>query len=73
LNSSRSRFVAQVDKNEEMILLSVTRAGKEGSRYQAIKNPGIAALIERAILWGQNDRIFSAALAAAGRILAKEQ
>jgi glucose-6-phosphate dehydrogenase assembly protein OpcA len=70
LHSSQSSFVAQIDKNEEMILLSVTGAAKHGTQYRAVHNPGIAALVERAILWGQNDRAFHDSLAAAGEILA---
>lgn len=73
LSSSRSIFVAEVDKSEETILLSATGSSKHGPRYRAIDNPGIAALVERAILWGQNDRIFRAALAAAGEILAQRK
>jgi len=70
LSSSQSRFVAEIDKSQETISLQVTGSNEHGSRYRAIENPGIAALVERAILWGQNDRIFRAALAAAGEILA---
>jgi Glucose-6-phosphate dehydrogenase subunit len=70
LSSSRSTFVAEVDPSEETILLSVAGSSEHGRRYRAINNPGIAALVERAILWGQNDRIFHNALAAAGEILA---
>jgi glucose-6-phosphate dehydrogenase assembly protein OpcA len=69
LSSSRSNFVAEADRSEETILLSVTGASEHGARRRAINNPGIAALVERAILWGQNDRVFRAALAAAGEIL----
>lgn len=69
LRSSRSNFVAEVDKTQETILLSVSGSSKHGPRYRAISNPGIAALVERAILWGHNDRVFRAALAAAGAIL----
>lgn len=71
LTSSHSTFLAKVDDSGETILLSVTGSSKHGPRYRAIQNPGIAALVERAILWGQNDRIFRAALAAAGTILAQ--
>ena len=56
-----------------MIELNVTGAAKHSARYRAIRNPGIAALVERAILWGHNDRIFYDALAAAGRILAQKE
>lgn len=69
LRSSRSAFVAEADNNQETILLSVTGSGEQRIRYRAINNPGIAALVERAILWGENDRVFRAALAAAGEIL----
>jgi glucose-6-phosphate dehydrogenase assembly protein OpcA len=71
LASSRSTFVAEVDSKQETILLSVTGSSAHGARYRAIENPGIAALVERAILWGQDDRLFQAALAAAGKILAQ--
>ncbi len=70
LSSSRSTFVAQVDKSQKAILLSSASSGKDQTRYRAIRDPGIPALVERAILWGQNDQIFYAALAAAGEILA---
>ncbi|HEV3195145.1 MAG TPA: OpcA/G6PD domain-containing protein [Candidatus Cybelea sp.] len=71
LSSSRSKFVAQADPNAESIHLSVTGSSKHPQRYRAINNPGIAALLERAILWGQNDRIFHDSLGAAGEILAR--
>jgi glucose-6-phosphate dehydrogenase assembly protein OpcA len=71
LSSSRSKFVAQADPNAETIHLSVTGSSKHPQRYRAINNPGIAALLERAILWGQNDRIFQDSLGAAGEILAR--
>jgi glucose-6-phosphate dehydrogenase assembly protein OpcA len=70
LSSSRSTFIAEVDASEETIRLSVAGADEHGRRYRAIKNPGIAALVERAILWGHDDRLFRNALAAAGEILA---
>jgi glucose-6-phosphate dehydrogenase assembly protein OpcA len=70
LSSSHSRFVAEVDANAETIHLSVSGSGSHPQRYRAINNPGIAALLERAILWGQNDSVFHDALKAAGEILA---
>ncbi len=70
LSSSRSTFVAEVDGSRESILLRVTGSSEHAPRYRAVGNPGIAALVERAILWGHDDRIFQAALAAAGSILA---
>jgi glucose-6-phosphate dehydrogenase assembly protein OpcA len=73
LRSSRSAFVAEVDETQETILLSVSGSSKHGPRCRAINNPGIAALLERAILWGHNDRIFHDALAAAGAILAQRK
>lgn len=69
LSSSRSTFVAEVDPEQATIHLSVTGSSEHGARYRAIENPGIPALVERAILWGQDDRLFGAALAAAGKIL----
>lgn len=69
LRTSRSSFVAEADDDAETILLSVTGSSRHAPRYRAIKNPGIAALVERAILWGQNDRVFQHALASAGQIL----
>ncbi|HEY6327116.1 MAG TPA: glucose-6-phosphate dehydrogenase assembly protein OpcA [Candidatus Cybelea sp.] len=71
LSSSHSKFVAEVDKQAETIQLSVTGSSQHPRRYRAISNPGIAALLERAILWGQNDRIFHDSLNAAGEILAR--
>lgn len=73
LSSSRSTFVAEIDKRQETILLSAGGSAKHGPRYRAINNIGIAALVERAILWGHNDQIFQAALAAAGAILAQRK
>lgn len=70
LSSSRSKFVAEVDKKADTIQLSVTGSREHPRRYRAISNPGIAALLERAILWGQNDRVFADSLNAAGEILA---
>lgn len=71
LSSADTTYCAEVDKSEETILLSVTGAAQHGARHRAINNPGIAALVERAILWGQNDRVFRDALGAAGEILAQ--
>jgi glucose-6-phosphate dehydrogenase assembly protein OpcA len=73
LHSSQSSFVAQMEQSEEAILLSVTGAARHGTHYRAVHNPGIAALVERAVLWGRNDRVFFEALAAAGRILAEQK
>jgi glucose-6-phosphate dehydrogenase assembly protein OpcA len=73
LRSSRSEFVAEVDDQAETIRLSVTGSSEHPLRYRAVNNPGIAALVERAILWGHNDRIFADSLAAAGNILGCEK
>jgi glucose-6-phosphate dehydrogenase assembly protein OpcA len=73
LSTADSTFCAEVDKNEKTIHLSVTGPGEHGTRYRAINNPGIAALVERAILWGQNDRLFRDALSVAGEILAQRK
>jgi glucose-6-phosphate dehydrogenase assembly protein OpcA len=71
LSSAHSTFCAEVEAGAETIRLSVTGSSAHARRYRAVKNPGIAALVERAILWGENDRVFQAALAAAGEILAQ--
>lgn len=73
LSSSRSKFVAEVEKGAQTIQLSVSGAGRHAQRYRAIENPGVAALLERAILWGQNDRVFQESLNAAGDILARRK
>jgi len=70
LHSSQNSFIAQLDDTGESILLSISGA-RERTRHEAVKHPGIAALVERAILWGHNDRVFYEALATAGRILAQ--
>ena len=71
LQSSRSTFVAEIASGAETIQLSVAGAGKHLQRYRAIKNLGIAALLERAIVWGRHDQIFYDSLDAAGEILAR--
>ena len=70
LTSAHSTFAAEVDPHGEMINLSVTGGHAKPPRLRAINNPGVAALVERAILSSQNDRVFQASLAAAGGILA---
>ncbi len=69
LSSSRSQFVAEADPASETIRLSVTGSSEHRGRYRAINNPGIAALVERAILWGHDDRVFHESLVAVGEIL----
>jgi hypothetical protein len=73
LSTSSSTFIAEVDERAETIQLSVTGSSSHPRRYRPIKNPGIAALVERAILWGQSDRVFRHALASAGQILAQRK
>jgi glucose-6-phosphate dehydrogenase assembly protein OpcA len=70
LESKHATFIAEVDGRGETISLSVTGGGAQ-PRYRAVNNPGIAALVERAILLGHNDRVFQEALATAGEILAR--
>jgi glucose-6-phosphate dehydrogenase assembly protein OpcA len=70
LTATRSTFVAEVDPHGETINLSVSGSRAKPPRLRAINNPGVAALVERAILSSQNDRVFQASLAAAGAILA---
>jgi glucose-6-phosphate dehydrogenase assembly protein OpcA len=70
LSSTRSSFVAEADPHGETIDLSVTGSHAMPPRPRAINNPGVAALVERAILSSHNDRVFQASLAAAGGILA---
>jgi hypothetical protein len=69
LHSTRSSFIAEADGNGEMIYLSVAGSRNKPPRLRAINNPGVAALVERAILSSQHDRIFQASLAAAGEML----
>lgn len=73
LSSSRSSFTAEVDEQGDTICLHATGSAGETQRYHPINNPGIAALVERAILWGPNDRVFHDTLVAAGEILAQRK
>jgi glucose-6-phosphate dehydrogenase assembly protein OpcA len=69
LSSSRSKFTAEVDKGGGMICLHATGSARETQRYHPINDPGIATMVERAILWGPSDPVFHDALVAAGEIL----
>jgi len=69
LHSSHSTYAATADDAAQTIAMSVSGSSRHPQRYRPIDNPGIAALVERAILRGRNDRIFAESLAAAGRIL----
>jgi glucose-6-phosphate dehydrogenase assembly protein OpcA len=70
LTATHSSFVAEIDPHGETINLSVSGSRAKPPRLRAINNPGVAALVERAILSSHNDRVFQASLAAAGAILA---
>ena len=70
LTATHSSFVAEIDAHGETINLSVSGSRAKPPRLRAINNPGVAALVERAILSSRNDRVFQASLAAAGAILA---
>jgi glucose-6-phosphate dehydrogenase assembly protein OpcA len=72
LHSAQSSFLAQLDATGDSILLDVSGTHHR-TRHETVKHPGIAALVERAILWGENDRVFSDALAEAGRILEQQR
>jgi glucose-6-phosphate dehydrogenase assembly protein OpcA len=73
LSSSRSSFTAEVDEGGETICLHATGSSHKTQRYHPINAPGIAALVERAILWGPRDPVFHDALVAAGEILAQKK
>lgn len=70
LRSTRSTFVAEMNERGETIHLTVTGDRTKPPRLRAINNPGVAGLLERAILTGHYDRIFQASLAVAGEVLA---
>jgi glucose-6-phosphate dehydrogenase assembly protein OpcA len=71
LRTSDDSYLAEVDPNEQTIHLTVTGSAKHATRYRAVSNPGVATLLERAILWGRDDRNFHDALRTAGAILAQ--
>ncbi len=73
LSSSRSSFTAEVDAAGETICLQATGSARKAHRYHPINAPGIAALVERAILWGPGDPVFHDALVATGEILAQRK
>lgn len=70
LHSSGTSFVAAIDNEEaEAIVLTVSGERQHPERCRPINNIDIAALVERAILTGHNDRVFVESLLAAGAIL----
>lgn len=73
LHTSDGSYLAEVTPNEQTIHLSVAGSGRHATRYRAVSNPGVATLVEHAILWGRNDRNFHDALRAAGAILAQQK
>jgi glucose-6-phosphate dehydrogenase assembly protein OpcA len=73
VRTPQSSFVAELDADGESIALSSSGPGLRDAHHRAIQHPGIAALVERAILWAGNDRVFREALGAAGSILACEE
>jgi glucose-6-phosphate dehydrogenase assembly protein OpcA len=73
LSSSRSSFTAEVDEGGGTICLHATGSARKAQRYHPINDPGIATLVERAILWGPHDPVFHDALVAAGEILAQRK
>ncbi|MGA8533703.1 MAG: glucose-6-phosphate dehydrogenase assembly protein OpcA [Candidatus Tumulicola sp.] len=71
LHSSQSHFVAHLEPGDpNAIALSVTGAAAHPDRCHPFFDLGTAALIERAILTGNKDRIFHDTLLAASEILA---
>lgn len=71
LTSSQAQFVAEIaDESAEAIVLTVSGAKTHPQRCRPINNIDIATLVERAILYGRNDRVYQETLIAAGEILA---
>lgn len=74
LQSSQSRFVAELRAGgQDAITLTVAGAAAQPPRCHPVADLGTAALIERAILTGNNDRIFHDTLLAAAAILTCEE
>ncbi|MBV8489494.1 MAG: glucose-6-phosphate dehydrogenase assembly protein OpcA [Candidatus Eremiobacteraeota bacterium] len=74
LHSSNTNFIAEIDNEDaEAILLTVTGEKQHPDRARPINNIDIAALVERAILTGHNDRVFVESLLAAGEILERRK
>jgi glucose-6-phosphate dehydrogenase assembly protein OpcA len=74
LHSSQSHFVAELQPDDPCaIALRVSGAAQHPDRSHPIVDLGTAALIERAILTGNKDRIFHDTLLAASEILARRQ
>ncbi|MEO6836323.1 MAG: glucose-6-phosphate dehydrogenase assembly protein OpcA [Candidatus Tumulicola sp.] len=74
LHSSQTQFIAELGREKtEVIALTVTGAAQHPDRCHPITNIDTAALIERAILTGHDDRIFHDTLLAARDILAQTE
>jgi glucose-6-phosphate dehydrogenase assembly protein OpcA len=72
LHSSRSHFIAELRPDDpNAIALTVSGAAQHPQRSHPMTDLGTAALIERAILTGNKDRIFHDTLLAASEILAR--
>ncbi|MBV8116591.1 MAG: glucose-6-phosphate dehydrogenase assembly protein OpcA [Candidatus Eremiobacteraeota bacterium] len=71
LHSSHSDFIAELKPDDpNAIVLTVTGAAAQPERCHPMVDLGTAALIERAILMGNKDRVFHDTLRAASDILA---
>jgi glucose-6-phosphate dehydrogenase assembly protein OpcA len=74
LHSTQSHFLAELQPGDPgAIELTVEGAAQHEARCHPLSDAGTAALIERAILTGRQDRIFQDTLAAAGEILARQE
>lgn len=74
LKSSTTEFTAEVDDdNAEAIVLTVSGGKQHPRRARPINNIDIASLVERAILTGNQDRVFVESLMAAGEILQRRK
>ncbi|HKE38052.1 MAG TPA: glucose-6-phosphate dehydrogenase assembly protein OpcA [Candidatus Baltobacteraceae bacterium] len=73
LKSSAAEFTAEVDENAEAIVLTVSGERQHARRARPINNVDIASLVERAILTGNQDRVFVESLMAAGEILQRRK
>jgi glucose-6-phosphate dehydrogenase assembly protein OpcA len=74
LSSSQTQFLAQTkSENAEAIMLSVSGAQQHPNRCCPIYDIDVAALVERAILTGHQDKVFVESLMAAGEVLARRK
>lgn len=74
LHSTQSSFVAELQAGDPgAIELTVEGAARHSARCHPLVDVGTAALIERAILIGQQDRVFHDTLVAAADILTRQE